>query len=107
MPADGMDTKLATEVGKRLGERDWEAYCDSLPGCTDVKNEKGLGTKASDGGENGRFPGRQRRQHWPVPAGGRRPRRAADLRLVSLPRVTERAGPGGWPFARPGAGMRR
>ena len=53
MPADGMDTKLATEVGKRLGERDWEAYCDSLPGCTDVKNEKGLGTKQSDGGENG------------------------------------------------------
>lgn len=52
--ADGMDTKLADEVAKRTGiTTDWEAYCDSLPGCTDVKNEKGLGTKQSDGGENG------------------------------------------------------
>ena len=54
MPADGLNTGLATAFGKNNPVKaDWEAYCDSLPGCNDVKVEKGLGTKESDGGENG------------------------------------------------------
>ena len=51
---DGTNTPLGTEVGKRTGiQADWEAQCDRIPGCNDVKAEKGFGAKDSDGGETG------------------------------------------------------
>ena len=56
MPADGVNTTLATEVGKRGGIKgDWEAMCDRIPGCNEVKDQK-LGSKQTDDGGNDNQP---------------------------------------------------